>query len=178
MSKKWYIIHARGGYEAKVKLAIGEAINRADVVDLFGEILIPTESVIELKDGQKKSTERKFFPGYMFIRMELTEATWLLVKNITNVVGFIGGSVRTKPSPVHEKEMDKILSKIQEGADKPKPKVTYQAGEEVLIIDGPFNEFNGTVEAVNYEKNTLQVSVLIFGRTTPVTLEFYQVEKA
>ncbi len=176
MSKKWYIIHARSGYEAKVKLSIEETIGRENLSDLFSDILIPTESVVELKNGQKKNTERKFFPGYMFINMELTQSSWFLVKNITNVVGFIGGT-GTEPTAVHAREMDRILNKIQEGVDKPKPKVTYQAGEEVLIIDGPFNEFNGTVEKVNYEKSTMQVSVLIFGRTTPVTLEFHQVEK-
>ena len=176
MSKKWYVIYARGGYEVKVKLAIKEAIKRENLPDLFAEILIPTENVIELKDGQKKSTERKFFPGYMFINMEFTEQTWLLVKNVTHVVGFIG-SENSKPMPVLTKEMDSILAKIKEGVDKPKPKVTYQAGEEVLIIDGPFNDFNGTVEQVNYEKNTMQVSVLIFGRITPVTLDFNQVKK-
>ena len=176
MSKKWYIIHARSGYEAKVKLAIEEAVTREKLSELFNEILIPTESVVELKNGQKKNTERKFFPGYMFINMELTQSSWLLVKNITNVVGFIGGT-GTEPMPVHAIEMDRVLSKIQEGVDKPKPKVTYQAGEEILIIDGPFNEFSGTVESVNYEKNTIQVSVLIFGRITPVVLEFHQVKK-
>ncbi len=176
MSKKWYVIYARGGYETKVKLAIEEVIKRENLLDLFAEILIPTENVIELKDGQKKNTERKFFPGYMFINMEFTEQTWLLVKNVTNVVGFIG-SENSKPMPIPPKEMDGILAKIKEGVDKPKPKVTYQAGEEVLIVAGPFNEFNGTVEHVNYEKNTMQVSVLIFGRITPVTLDFNQVEK-
>lgn len=176
MSKKWYIIHARSGYEAKVKLAIEEAISRKELTELFDDILIPTESVVELKDGQKKNTERKFFPGYMFVNMELTQASWLLVKNITNVVGFIGGT-GTEPTPVHDREMDKILGRIKEGVDKPKPKTTYQSGEEVLIIDGPFNEFSATVEQIDYDKNTLQVSVLIFGRVSSVTLEFHQVEK-
>lgn len=176
MAKKWYVIHARSGYEAKVKIAIKEAVSRNELEDLVGEIVIPTEQVIELKDGQKKTAERKFFPGYMLINMELNEASWLLVKNTTNVVGFIGGS-SGKPSPITQAEVDKIFTRVQEGADKPKPKVAYQPGEEILVIDGPFNEFNGLIESVNYEKNLLKIEVLIFGRTTSVELEFSQVEK-
>ncbi len=176
MAKEWYIIYARSGYEFKVKLAIEESIERDNLAEYFDEILIPTESVIELKNGKKKNTERKFFPGYMFIKMELTQETWLLIKNISNVSGFIGGK-NSEPTPVNKHEMDKIINKIQEGVDKPKPKVLYKPGEEVLIIDGPFNEFSATVESANYEKNTMQVSVLIFGRITPVVLGFFQVEK-
>jgi len=176
MSKRWYVLHARSGYEAKVKIAITEAAEREEIVDLIGEIMIPTEQVVELKDGLKKTAERKFFPGYMLINMELTEPSWLLVKNTNNVIGVIGGS-SGKPSPITQREVDKILAKVQEGADKPKPKVAYQPGEEVLVTDGPFNEFNGTVYSVNYEKNLLEVEVLIFGRTTSVELEFSQVEK-
>ena len=176
MAKRWYVLHARSGYEAKVKIAITEAAEREEIVDLIGEIMIPTEQVVELKDGLKKTAERKFFPGYMLINMELTEPSWLLVKNTNNVIGFIGGS-SGKPSPITQREVDKILAKVQEGADKPKPKVAYQPGEEVLVTDGPFNEFNGTVYSVNYEKNLLEVEVLIFGRTTSVELEFSQVEK-
>jgi len=176
MSKKWFVIHARSGYEAKVKVAIEEAVSREGIEDLVGEIMIPTEQVVELKGGKKKETERKFFPGYMLIQMELTEPSWLLVKNTNNVIGFIGGS-SGKPSPITQREVDRILARVQEGADKPKPKVAFQPGEEVLVIDGPFNEFNGTVEGVNYEKSILTVEVLIFGRTTAVELEFAQVEK-
>ncbi|BAS67445.1 transcription termination/antitermination protein NusG [Bathymodiolus septemdierum thioautotrophic gill symbiont] len=176
MSKRWYVLHARSGYEAKVKLAIEETIEREGVVDLVGDIVIPTEQVVEIKDGQKKTAERKFFPGYMLINMELTEQSWLAIKNTTNVIGFIGG-VSGKPSPITQREVDKIMARVQEGADKPKPKVAYQPGEEILVVDGPFNEFNGTVEAVNYEKNLLKVEVLIFGRTTSVELEFSQVAK-
>ena len=176
MSKKWFVIHARSGYEAKVKVAIEEAISREGIEDLFGEIMIPTEQVVELKGGKKKETERKFFPGYMLIQMELTEPSWLLVKNTNNVIGFIGGS-SGKPSPISQSEVDRIFARVQEGTDKPKPKVAFQPGEEVLVIDGPFNEFNGTVEGVNYEKSLLTVEVLIFGRTTAVELEFAQVEK-
>ena len=174
--KKWFVIHARSGYEAKVKAAIEEAVSREGIEDLVGEIMIPTEQVVELKGGKKKETERKFFPGYMLIKMELTEPSWLVVKNTNNVIGFIGGS-SGKPSPITQREVDRILARVQEGADKPKPKVAFQPGEEVLVIDGPFNEFNGTVEGVNYEKSLLTVEVLIFGRTTAVELEFAQVEK-
>ncbi len=176
MSMKWFVIHARSGYEAKVKAAIEESAAREGLEDLISDVMIPTEQVVELKDGQKKTAERKFFPGYMLISMELTEPSWLLVKNTNNVIGFIGGS-SGKPSPITQREVDKVMARVQEGADKPKPKVAYQAGEEILVIDGPFNEFNGTVEAVDYEKNLLKVEVLIFGRTTPVELEFSQVEK-
>ena len=175
-TKKWFVIHARSGYEAKVKAAIEEAVSREGIEDLVSEIMIPTEQVVELKGGKKKETERKFFPGYMLIKMELTEPSWLLVKNTNNVIGFIGGS-SGKPSPITQREVDRIFARVQEGADKPKPKVAFQPGEEVLVISGPFNEFNGTVEGVNYEKSLLTVEVLIFGRTTAVELEFAQVEK-
>lgn len=176
MSKRWYVLHARSGYEAKVKAAIEESIAREDLADAFGEVMIPTEKVIELKDGQKKTAERKFFPGYMLVNMELTERSWLLVKNTNNVIGFIGG-VSGKPSPITQSEADKIMARVQEGADKPKPKVAYQPGEEILVVDGPFNEFNGLIESVDYEKNLLKISVLIFGRSTAVELEFSQVVK-
>ena len=176
MAKRWYVLHAGSGYEAKVKAARIEAAEREELQEQIGDVLIPTEQVVELKDGQKKTAERKFFPGYMLINMELTEPSWLLVKNTSNVIGFIGGS-SGKPSPITEREVDKIMARVQEGADKPKPKVAYQAGAEILVIDGPFNEFNGTIESVNYEKNLLKVEVLIFGRTTSVELEFSQVEK-
>ncbi len=176
MSKRWYVLHARSGFEAKVKIAIEGSVIREGLENLVGEILVPTEQVVELKDGQKKTAERKFFPGYMLVNMELTEPSWLLVKNTNNVIGFIGGS-SGKPSPITQREVDKILARVQEGADKPKPKVAYQPGEEILVIDGPFNEFNGLVQAVDYEKNLLRVEVLIFGRSTSVELEFSQVEK-
>ncbi|QKQ23628.1 transcription termination/antitermination protein NusG [Candidatus Ruthia endofausta] len=176
MSKRWYVLHARSGFEAKVKIAIEGSVIREGLEDLVGEVLVPTEQVVELKDGQKKTAERKFFPGYMLVNMELTEPSWLLVKNTNNVIGFIGGS-SGKPSPITQREVDKILARVQEGADKPKPKVAYQPGEEILVIDGPFNEFNGLVQAVDYEKNLLRVEVLIFGRSTSVELEFSQVEK-
>ncbi|BBB22947.1 transcription antitermination protein NusG [Abyssogena phaseoliformis symbiont OG214] len=176
MSKRWYVLHARSGFEAKVKIAIEESVIREGLEDLVGEVLVPTEQVVELKNGQKKTAERKFFPGYMLVNMKLTEPSWLLVKNTNNVIGFIGGS-SGKPSPITQREVDKILARVQEGADKPKPKVAYQPGEEILVIDGPFNEFNGLVQAVDYEKNLLKVEVLIFGRSTSVELEFSQVDK-
>ena len=135
MAKRWYVLHARSGYEAKVKAAIEEAAAREGLEDLIGEVMVPTEQVVELKDGQKKTAERKFFPGYMLVNMELTEPSWLLVKNTSNVIGFIGG-VSGKPSPISQREVDRIMARVQEGADKPKPKVAYQAGEEILVIDG------------------------------------------
>ena len=176
MSKNWFVIHARSGYEAKVKLAIEEAVAREGVEDLVGEILIPTEQVVELKGGKKKETERKFFPGYMLIKMELTEPSWLLVKNTNNVIGFIGGS-SGKPSPITQREVDRIFARVQEGADKPKPKVAFQPGEEVLVIDGPFNSFHAEIEAIDEQKKKLQLMVKIFGRKTPLELNFMQVEK-
>jgi transcriptional antiterminator NusG len=176
MTKKWYVFHARSGYETKVKTAIEDAIEREGLEDLIANVMVPTEQVVELKNGQKKMAERKFFPGYMLVNMELTESSWLLIKNTNNVIGFIGGS-SGKPSPITQREVDNIFTRVQEGADKPKPKVAYQPGEEILVIDGPFNEFNGTIAAVNYNKSVLKVEVLIFGRTTTVDLEFSQVEK-
>lgn len=181
MAKKWFVIHGRSGYEAKIKQAIEDAVNIAVdegriEKDVIGDILIPTEQVIELKSGKKKETQRKFFPGYMIINMELTESSWLLIKNINNVMGFIGGT-SGKPSPISTREVDRILMRVQEGADKPKPKVAFQPGEEVLVIDGPFNEFNGIVQTVDYEKSSLIVEVLIFGRKTSVELDFSQLEK-
>ncbi len=176
MAKKWYVLHARGGYEQKVKNTIKEAAQRADVVDLIGDILIPIEQVVELKDGKKKTAERKFFPGYMLINMKLNDTTWFLVNNANNVIGFIGG-VSGKPSPIRQSEVDKIFNRVQDGENKPKPKIMYQPGEEILITNGPFNEFNGSIESVDYEKNILKVGVSIFGRITVLKLEFSQVEK-
>lgn len=176
MSKKWYVLHARSGYEIKVELAIRDELERCGISELVGEILIPTEQIIEVKNGKKKTTERKFFPGYMLVNMEITEASWLLIKNTDNVIGFIGG-VSGKPSPIRQVEVDRVFARVADGEDAPKPKVAYQAGEDVLIIDGPFNEFNGTIQSVNYEKSLLTVEVSIFGRTSAVDLEFSQVEK-
>ena len=177
MSKKWYVVHAFSGFEKRVVSSLHEHIQRAGMEDQFGEILVPTEDVVELdRGGKKRTTERKFFPGYVLVEMEMNDDTWHLIKDTPKVLGFIGGS-SDKPAPITDKEADAILQRVQEGVDKPKPKVLFEPGEVVRVIDGPFNDFNGVVEEVNYEKNKLVVAVLIFGRSTPVELEFGQVEK-
>jgi transcriptional antiterminator NusG len=157
--------------------ALKERIERAGMQDRFGEILVPVEEVVEMKGGQKKTTERKFFPGYVLVQMEMDDDTWHLVKSTAKVTGFVGGTAN-KPAPISEKEVQAILHQMQEGVEKPKHKITFEIGEMVRVIDGPFNEFNGAVEDVNYEKNKLRVSVTIFGRATPVELDFSQIEKA
>jgi transcriptional antiterminator NusG len=180
VAKRWYVIHAFSGYEARVKKSLEEAIERAGMEDIFGEILVPTEEVVEMRDGVKRKSERKFFPGYVLVHMEMTDDAWHLVKAIPNVMGFIGntGDKNTiKPVPITDKEADTILMRVQEGIDKPRPKVLYEPGELIRVNDGPFNDFNGVVEEVDYEKNLLRISVMIFGRSTPVDLEFSQVEK-
>ncbi len=177
MAMQWYVVHAYSGFEKSVQRALKERIARAGMQDKFGEILVPVEEVVEMKGGQKSVTERKFFPGYVLVQMEMNDATWHLVKSTPRVTGFVGGTA-TKPAPISEREVQAILQQIQEGVEKPRPKVLYEVGELVRIIDGPFSDFNGTVEEVNYEKNKLRVSVTIFGRATPVELDFSQVEKA
>jgi len=177
MAMQWYVVHAYSGFEKSVQRALKERIARAGMQDKFGEILVPVEEVVEMKGGHKSVTERKFFPGYVLVQMEMNDDTWHLVKSTPKVTGFVGGTA-TKPSPISEKEVKAILQQIQEGVEKPKPKVLYEVGELVRIIDGPFSDFNGTVEEVNYEKSKLRVSVTIFGRATPVELDFSQVEKA
>ncbi len=177
MAMQWYVVHAYSGFEKSVQRALKERIERAGMQDKFGEILVPVEEVVEMKGGQKSVTERKFFPGYVLVQMEMDDATWHLVKSTPKVTGFVGGTA-TKPSPISEREVQAILQQIQEGVEKPRPKVLYEPGELVRIIDGPFSDFNGSVEEVNYEKNKLRVSVTIFGRATPVELDFSQVEKA
>lgn len=174
---RWYVIHAYSGYEKSVMRTLKERISRHGLDDAFGRILVPTEEVVEMRDGQRRSSERKFFPGYVLAEMEMNDETWHLVKSVPRVLGFIGGS-GDRPAPLTEKEVDEILGRIDAGADKPRPKVLFEVGEMVRVIDGPFNDFNGVVEAVNYEKSRLDVSVTIFGRSTPVELEFTQVEKA
>jgi len=176
MSKRWYVVHAYSGFEKSVMRALKERIDRAGMQDKFGEILVPVEEVVEMKSGQKSISERKFFPGYVLVNMEMTDETWHLVKNTPKVTGFVGGSAN-KPTPITDKEVEGILHQIQEGVEKPRPKVSFEAGETVRVIEGPFSDFNGTVEEVNYDKSKLRVSVLIFGRATPVELEFGQVEK-
>jgi transcriptional antiterminator NusG len=176
MAKRWYVVHAFSGYEAKVKASLQERIERFGMQDFFGEILVPTEEVVEMRGGQQRRSERKFFPGYVLVNMELTDETWHLVKDTPQVLGFIGGT-EDKPAPITQKEADAILQRVQEGAEKPRPKVLFEPGEVVRVIDGPFNDFNGVVEEVDYDKSRLKVSVSIFGRSTPVELEFGQVEK-
>jgi transcription termination/antitermination protein NusG len=176
MSMRWYVVHAYSQYENSVKKAMVERIARAGLEDKFGDILVPTEEVVEIRDGVKRTTERKFFPGYVLVQMEMAEETWHLVKNTPKVLGFIGGTP-DKPAPISEKEANQILNRVEEAVEKPKPKTLYEPGESVRVTDGPFADFNGVVEEVNYEKNRLRVAVLIFGRSTPVELEFSQVEK-
>jgi transcriptional antiterminator NusG len=177
MSKRWYVIHAFSGFEKQVQRSLTERITRAGMEDMFGEILVPTEEVVEMKGGQKRRSDRKFFPGYVLVEMEMNDETWHLVKEVPKVMGFIGGT-SDKPAAISQKEADTILSRVQEGVDKPRPKILFEPGEMVRVVDGPFNDFNGTVEEVNYEKSRLRVAVLIFGRSTPVELNFHQVEKA
>lgn len=177
MAMNWYVVHAYSGFEKSVMRALKERIERNAMQDHFGEILVPVEEVVEMKGGQKKTTERKFFPGYVLVQMEMNDDSWHLVKSTPKVTGFVGGTPN-KPAPISEKEVQAIMQQMQEGVEKPKPKFTFEPGEMVRVIDGPFNEFNGNVEEVNYEKSKLRVSVTIFGRATPVELDFSQVEKA
>ena len=176
MAKRWYVVHAYSGFEGKVKVSLEEHVRLAGMEDKFGQILIPTEEVVEIRDGSKRRSERKFFPGYVLVEMEMDDETWHLVKDVPKVMGFIGGT-KDKPAPISDKEAQAIVNAIQEGVEKPKPKVLYQPGEVVRVTDGPFNDFNGVVEEVDYDRNRLKVAVLIFGRSTPVELEFSQVEK-
>ena len=177
MAKRWYVLHAFSGFEKKVKTALEERIELRNLQDKFGRILVRSEEVIEMRSGQKRKSERKFFPGYVLVEMELDDDSWHLVKETPRVMGFIGGTA-DKPAPISEAEAQSILSRIEEGVDKPRPKTLFEPGEMVRVIDGPFNDFNGVVEEVNYDKSKIQVAVLIFGRSTPVELDFSQVEKA
>jgi transcriptional antiterminator NusG len=177
MAKRWYVVHAYSGYEKQVMRSLDERIKRAGMEDLFGDVLVPTEEVVEMKGGQKRRSDRKFFPGYVLVEMEMTDESWHLVKDVPKVMGFIGGTA-DRPAPITEKEADAILNRVREGVDKPRPKVLFEPGEMVRVVEGPFNDFNGVVEEVNYDKSRLRVAVLIFGRSTPVELEFHQVEKA
>ncbi|MFT5042925.1 MAG: transcriptional antiterminator NusG [Hyphomicrobiaceae bacterium] len=176
MSMRWYVVHAYSGFENQVMRMLKERIERADLAEQFGDVLVPTEEVVEMRAGQKRRSDRKFFPGYVLVQMDMNDDTWHLVKSVPKVMGFIGGSP-DKPAPITDAEADAILQRVQEGTDKPRPKVLFEPGEVVRVIDGPFNDFNGVVEEVNYEKSRLRVAVLIFGRSTPVELEFGQVEK-
>ena len=173
---RWYVVHAYSGMEKAVERNIVERITRAGMQDKFGRILVPMEEVVEIKNGQKKTTERKFFPGYVLVEMVMDDDTWHLVKHTSKVTGFVGGA-KNRPAPISEAEVLKIVNQMQEGADKPRHKVEFVVGEYVRVKDGPFTDFNGSVEDVNYEKNKVRVAVTIFGRSTPVELEFSQVEK-
>ena len=177
MALHWYVIHAYSNFEHQVKKSLEERIKRYGLEDKFGEILVPTEEVVEMREGQKRKSERKFFPGYVLVQMELDEETWHLVKEVPKVLGFIGGT-SDRPAPISDREAESILQRVKEGVEKPRPKVLFEPGEVVRVIDGPFNDFNGVVEEVNYDKSKLRVSVSIFGLSTPVELEFSQVEKA
>jgi transcription termination/antitermination protein NusG len=173
---RWYVVHAYSGMEKAVERNIQEGITRTGMQSKFGRILVPTEEVVEMKNGQRKTTERKFFPGYVLVEMIMDDETWHLVKHTNKVTGFVGGA-KNRPSPISEADVQKIVSQMQEGTDKPRHKVEFMVGEYVRVKDGPFTDFNGSIEEVNYEKNKVRVSVTIFGRATPVELEFSQVEK-
>src|SRR5574338_132230 len=176
MAKRWYVVHAYSGFEKSVQRALVERIARSGMQDLFGQILVPVEEVVEMKGGQKSISERKFFPGYVLVEMEMNDESWHLVKSTPKVTGFVGGTA-TKPTPITEKEVEKIMQQMQEGVEKPRPKVLWEIGEAVRVKEGPFTDFHGSVEDVNYEKSKIRVSVTIFGRPTPVELDFSQVEK-
>ncbi|MFQ3622125.1 MAG: transcription termination/antitermination protein NusG [Acetobacteraceae bacterium] len=173
--KRWYVIHVYSGFEKKVRDAIKEQAAQKGLADKFDDILVPTEEVVEVKRGQKVQSERKFFPGYVLVRMEMTDDTWHLVKNTPKVTNFLGGKGR--PSPITDAEAERIVRAVAEGVEKPRPSITFEVGEQVRVTDGPFTSFNGTVEEVDEEKGRVKVSVSIFGRATPVELEYSQVEK-
>ena len=173
---RWYVLHAYSGFELQVMKMLKERIRLLALENKFGDILVPTEEVVEMREGKKRNSERKFFPGYVLVQMVMNEETWHLVKSVPKVLGFIGGT-SDKPASISEAEAANILQRVQEGVDKPRPKVLFEVGEVVRVTDGPFSDFNGVVEEVNYEKSRLRVAVLIFGRSTPVELEFSQVEK-
>jgi transcriptional antiterminator NusG len=175
MTSRWYVIHVYSGFEKKVATAIREQAEQKSLAERFEEILVPTEEVVEVKRGAKVSSERKFFPGYVLIKMDLDDETWHLVKNTAKVTGFLGG--RGRPSPISDAEAARIMRQVQEGIERPKPSITFEIGEQVRVADGPFTSFNGVVEEVDEEKSRIKVAVSIFGRATPVELEYSQVEK-
>ncbi|MDX1590054.1 MAG: transcription termination/antitermination protein NusG [Oleiphilaceae bacterium] len=176
MAKRWYVVHAYSGFEKHVMRSLRERIQLNGMEELFGEVLVPTEEVVEMREGKKRTSERKFYPGYVLVQMELDDTTWHLVKNTPKVLGFIGGT-KDKPAPITEKEADAILRRVETGVEKPKPKTLFEPGEIVRVTEGPFADFNGVVEEVDYDKSRVKVAVLIFGRSTPVELGFGQVEK-
>ena len=173
---RWYVVHAYSGMEKAVERNILERVSNAGMETRFGRTLVPTEEVVELKNGQRRTTERKFFPGYVLVEMAMDDETWHLVKNTSKVTGFVGGA-RNRPAPISEADVQKIVDQMKDGTEKPRHKVEFIVGEYIRVKEGPFTDFNGTVEDVNYDKNKLRVSVTIFGRSTPVELEFSQVEK-
>ena len=186
MSKRWYVVHAYSGFEKQVAQALRERIVRADMSERFGDVLVPTEEIVEMRAGQKRKSERKFFPGYVLVQIathddsgipRIDNESWHLIKETSKVLGFIGGTAE-RPLPIQDSEADVILRRVQDGTEKPRPKVLFEPGQLVRVTDGPFNDFNGTVEEVNYDKSRVRVAVSIFGRSTPVELEFGQVEKA
>ena len=176
MALRWYVVHAYSNFENKVKQALEERIKREGLEQLFGKILVPTEEIVEMRMGQQRKSERKFFPGYVLVQMELTDETWHLVKDVPRVLGFIGGT-SDRPAPISEKEAMSILNRVEDGVNKPRPKILFEVGEVIRVIDGPFKDFNGVVEEVNYEKNKLKISVLIFGRSTSVELTLGKLKK-
>jgi transcriptional antiterminator NusG len=173
---RWYVMHVYSGFEKKAKLAILEKAEKLGLTDKFEDILVPTEEVVEIRRGAKVNAERKFFPGYVLIKMEMTDQTWHLVRDTPKVTGFLGGS-GTRPVPISEAEAQRIMSQVKEGIERPRPSITFEIGEQVRVCDGPFNSFNGSVEEVDEERSRLKVAVSIFGRSTPVELEYAQVEK-
>lgn len=177
MAMRWYVVHAYSGYEKRVQGALKERIELHNMQGYFGDVLVPTEEVVEVRDGKKRKSERKFYPGYVLVQMEMNDESWHLVKQTPRVMGFIGGTA-DKPAPITDREADAILQRVRDGADRPTHKTIYEPGEVVRVIDGPFADFNGVVEGVDYDKSRLQVAVTIFGRATPVELEFTQVEKS
>ena len=176
MAKKWYVVHAYSGFEKNVQKTLKERIEREGMQDYFGQILVPVEEVVDIKNGKRTLSERKFFPGYVLAEMEMTDDSWHLVKSTPRVTGFIGGTAN-RPLPITQREVDAIMQQIQTGGEKPKPKVQFEVGQRIRVNEGPFADFNGVVDEVNYERNKLKVSVQIFGRETPVELDFMQIEK-
>ncbi|MBU2895620.1 transcription termination/antitermination protein NusG [Vibrio pectenicida] len=174
--KRWYVVQAFSGFEGRVAQSLREHIKMHSMEELFGEVLVPTEEVVEMRAGQRRKSERKFFPGYVLVQMIMDDESWHLVRSVPRVMGFIGGT-SDRPAPITDKEADAILNRLEKASESPRPRTMYEAGEVVRVTDGPFADFNGTVEEVDYEKSRMKVSVSIFGRATPVELEFGQVEK-